>query len=197
LHRERRSASRARRRARPRRPPPYAPYPLRAHTQRHRCDHWSLRSAGEHPCVPSVASGGARWRGSAGRCTVRGVPLAAGAAHVAAMPSTPVRSLVAPARSYLPQPTFPCAYKPVLVVPRAHSFLPRRRRPPLPPLREHRVPSDFLVHPKAPTLPCEPQYLPELRVDQAEPPFRRSPSLRGRRRTAAVELAPPPLLQAL
>jgi hypothetical protein len=67
----------------------------------------------------------------------------------------------------------------------------------LSPLGEHRVPVDFLAHPRAPSLPCEPQYLPELRVDQAEPPFRRSRSLRGCRRTAAVELAPPPLLQAL
>jgi hypothetical protein len=114
-----------------------------------------------------------------------------------AMPSTSLRSLVALARSYLPQPTFPCAYKPVLAVPRAHAFLPSCHRPPLPPLGEHRAPVDFLAHPRAPALPCEPQHLPEPRVDQAEPPFRRSPSLRGRRRTTAVELAPPPLLQAL
>jgi hypothetical protein len=114
-----------------------------------------------------------------------------------AMPSTSLRGPVAPARSYQPQPTFPCTYKPVLAVPRAHAFLPSRRRPPLPPLGEHRVPVDFLAHPRAPALPCEPQYLPELLVDQAEPPFRRSPSLRGRRWTAAVELAPPPILQAL
>jgi hypothetical protein len=31
-------------------------------TPRRRCDRWSLRSAGEHSCVPSVASGWARWR---------------------------------------------------------------------------------------------------------------------------------------
>jgi hypothetical protein len=41
-----------------------------------------------------------------------------------AMTSTPLRGLVAPARSYLPQPTFPCAYKPVLAVPHAHACLP-------------------------------------------------------------------------
>jgi hypothetical protein len=82
LHQERRNASRARRRARPRRLPPYVPHPLRARTPRHRFDRWSLHSADEHPCVPSVASGGARWRESAGRRTARGVPLAAGAAHV-------------------------------------------------------------------------------------------------------------------
>jgi hypothetical protein len=41
-----------------------------------------------------------------------------------AMPSASLRGLVAPARSYLPQPTFPSAYKPVPVVPRAHAFLP-------------------------------------------------------------------------
>jgi hypothetical protein len=35
------------------------------------------------------------------------------------------------------------------------------------PLGEHRVPVDFLAHPRAPALPCEPQYLPELRVDRA------------------------------
>jgi hypothetical protein len=110
-----------------------------------------------------------------------------------AMPSTPLRGLVAPARSYLPQLTFPCAYKSVLAAPRAHVFLPSLRCPPLPPLGEHRAPVDFLAHPRAPALPCEPQHLLEPRVDQAEPPIRRSPSLRGHRRTAAVELAPPPL----
>jgi hypothetical protein len=114
-----------------------------------------------------------------------------------AMPSTSLRGLVAPECSYLPQLTFTCAYKPVLAVPRAHAFLPSRRRPPLPPLGEHRVPVDSLAHPRAQALPCGPQYLPELRVDQAEPPFRRSPSLRDRHRTAAVELTPPPILQAL
>jgi hypothetical protein len=41
-----------------------------------------------------------------------------------AMPSTSLPGLVAPARSYLPQPTFPRTYKPVLAVPRAHAFLP-------------------------------------------------------------------------
>jgi hypothetical protein len=41
-----------------------------------------------------------------------------------AIPSTSLRGLVAPARSYLPQPTFPRAYKPVPAVPRAHAFLP-------------------------------------------------------------------------
>jgi hypothetical protein len=122
LHPEHRNASRARRRARPRRPPPYAPYPLWVRTSRRRCDRWSMRSAGEHPCVPSVASGGARWRESAGRRTVRGVPLAAGAAHVAGHAlDSPTRSS-GPSRSY--QPTFPRAYKPVLAVPRAHACLP-------------------------------------------------------------------------
>jgi hypothetical protein len=52
----------ARRRARPRRSPPYALYPLRARTPRRWCDRWSLRSTGEHSCVPSVESGWARWR---------------------------------------------------------------------------------------------------------------------------------------
>jgi hypothetical protein len=41
-----------------------------------------------------------------------------------AMPSASLHGLVAPARSYLPQPTFPRAYKPVPAVPRAHAFLP-------------------------------------------------------------------------
>jgi hypothetical protein len=63
--------------------PTYAPYPLRARTPRRQCDRWSLRNAGEHALEPSVASGWARWRGSAGRSSVRGAPLAAGAAHVA------------------------------------------------------------------------------------------------------------------
>jgi hypothetical protein len=89
------------------------------------------------------------------------------------------------------------AYKnPSRFTPCARLRLPRRLRPPLPPLGEHHVPVDFLVHPRAPALPCESQHLPEPRVDQAKPPIRRSLSLRGRRRTATVELAPPPLLQA-
>jgi hypothetical protein len=41
-----------------------------------------------------------------------------------AMPSASLRVLVAPARSYLPQPTFLSAYKTALTVPRAHVFLP-------------------------------------------------------------------------
>jgi hypothetical protein len=41
-----------------------------------------------------------------------------------AMPSTSLRGLVAPACSYLPQPTFPRAYKPVPTVPCVHAFLP-------------------------------------------------------------------------
>jgi hypothetical protein len=41
-----------------------------------------------------------------------------------AVPSTSLHGLVAPARSYLPQPTFPHAYKPVPAVPRADAFLP-------------------------------------------------------------------------
>jgi hypothetical protein len=42
---------------------------------------------------------------------------------LSAMPSTSLRGLVALARSHLPQPTFPHAYKPVPTVPRAHAFL--------------------------------------------------------------------------
>jgi hypothetical protein len=45
-----------------------------------------------------------------------------------AMPSASLRGLVAPTRSYLPQPTFPRADKPVPAIPRAHAFLPE---PPL------------------------------------------------------------------
>jgi hypothetical protein len=41
-----------------------------------------------------------------------------------AMPSASLCGLAAPARSYLPQPTFPRAYKPVPAVPRAHVFPP-------------------------------------------------------------------------
>jgi hypothetical protein len=41
-----------------------------------------------------------------------------------AMPSAFLRMLVAPARPYLPQPTFPCAYKPASAVLRAHAFSP-------------------------------------------------------------------------
>jgi hypothetical protein len=113
-----------------------------------------------------------------------------------AMPSASLRVLVAPAHPYLPQPTFSRAYKPVPVVPRAHAFSPERRRPPLPPLSGNPLPVTFLTHPRASTLPCAPQHLPELLVDQAEPHLRRNPSSHGRRRTAAVELAPPSLLQA-
>jgi hypothetical protein len=40
------------------------------------------------------------------------------------MPSASLRDLVAPAHSYLPQPTFLRAYKPVPAIPRAHVFLP-------------------------------------------------------------------------
>jgi hypothetical protein len=54
----------------------------------------------------------------------------------------------------------------------------------------------FLAHPRVSALPYVPQHLPELHVVQAEPPIRRSPSSRGCRWNAAVELAPPPLLQA-
>jgi hypothetical protein len=69
--------------------------------------------------------GRARWRKSAGRRTVRGVPLAAGAAHVAGHAlASPMRSSGS-ARSYLPQLTFPHAYKPVLAVPRAHACPPK------------------------------------------------------------------------
>jgi hypothetical protein len=68
--------------------------------------------------------GRARWRESAGWRTTRGVPLAAGAAHVTGHAlASPTRSSGL-ARSYLPQPTFQRAYKPVLAVPRAHACLP-------------------------------------------------------------------------
>jgi hypothetical protein len=40
-----------------------------------------------------------------------------------AIPSASLRGLAAPARSYLPQPTSPHAYKPVLAIPRAHACL--------------------------------------------------------------------------
>jgi hypothetical protein len=113
-----------------------------------------------------------------------------------AMPSASLHGLVAPTRSYLPQPTFPRAYEPSPPsLARTHPCL-SRRRPPLPPLGEHRVPVIFLTHPRASALPCVPQHLPKLRFVQAEPPIRRSTSSRGRRRTAAVELAPPPFPQA-
>jgi hypothetical protein len=41
-----------------------------------------------------------------------------------AMPSASLHVQVAPARPYLPQPTFPRAYKPVPAVPRVHAFPP-------------------------------------------------------------------------
>jgi hypothetical protein len=41
-----------------------------------------------------------------------------------AMPSASLRVLVAPARPYLPQPTFPSAYKQAPAVPRALAILP-------------------------------------------------------------------------
>jgi hypothetical protein len=41
-----------------------------------------------------------------------------------AMPSASLRMLVAPARPYLPQPTFLRAYKPATAVPRVHALPP-------------------------------------------------------------------------
>jgi hypothetical protein len=113
-----------------------------------------------------------------------------------AMPSTPLCGLVA-----RHVPTYPNRPSRALISRSSPSLArtracPSRRRPLLPPLGEHRAPLDFLAHPRASALPCEPQHLPEPRVDQTESPTRRSPSLRGRRWTAAVEPAPPPLLQA-
>jgi hypothetical protein len=83
--------------------------------------------ASTRACRPwQVASGGARWRESAGWRTVRGVPLAVRAAHIAGHAlDSPTRSS-GTTRSYLPQPTFPRAYKPVLAVPRAHACLPEQ-----------------------------------------------------------------------
>jgi hypothetical protein len=113
-----------------------------------------------------------------------------------AMPSTPLRGLAArhvPAYPNRPSRALISRSSPSLARMRA---CPSRRRPPLPPLGEHRAPADFLAHSRAPALPCEPPHLPEPRVEQPESPIHRSPSLRGRRRTAAVELAPSLLLQA-
>jgi hypothetical protein len=183
LHPERQNASRARRRARPRRPPPYAPYPLWARTPRRRCDRRSVRSIGEHPCVPSVAPSAACHWPPARRTSP-------------AMPSPPLRGLAArhvPTYPNRPSRAHISRSSPSLV---RMPACPSRRRPPLPPLGEHCTPLDFLTHQRASALPCALQHLPEPCVDHAEPPLRRSPSLRGRRRTAAVELAPPPLLQA-
>jgi hypothetical protein len=101
--------------------PPYAPYPLRACKPRRRCDRWSLRSAGEHALEPSVASGWARWRGSAGRRTVRGAPLAAGAAHVAGHAPGP-HTCASGTSVTPPTPTdLPRAYKRAPAIPRAHA----------------------------------------------------------------------------
>jgi hypothetical protein len=75
-------------------------------------------------CRPWQA-GKARWRESAGRRTVRGVPLAAGVAHVAGHALASPTWSSGSARSYLPQPTFPRAYKPVFTVPRAHTCPPK------------------------------------------------------------------------
>jgi hypothetical protein len=113
-----------------------------------------------------------------------------------AMPSTPLHGLAA-----RHVPTYPNRPSRVLISRSSPSHArmrayPSSRRPPLPPLGEHRAPADFLAHPRAPALPCEPQHLPEPRVDQTESTIRRSPSLSGRRRTAVVELTPPPLLQS-
>jgi hypothetical protein len=113
-----------------------------------------------------------------------------------AIPSTPLRGLVA-----RHVPTYPNRPSRALISRSSPSLArmracPSRRRLPLPPLGEHRAPLVFLAHSRASALSCEPQHLPEPRVDQTESPTHRSPSLRGRRRTAAVELAPPPLLQA-
>jgi hypothetical protein len=104
--------------------PPYTPYPLRVHTPRRWCDRWSLRSASEHSLEPSVASGCARWRGSAGRRTARGAPLATGAAHVAGhAPGLPTHASVTGVTP--PTPTdLPCAYKRAPAVPRAHALPP-------------------------------------------------------------------------
>jgi hypothetical protein len=123
--------------------------------------------------------GRARWRESAGWRTVRGMPLAAGAAHIAGHAlASPTRSSGS-ARSYLPQPTFPRAYKPVLAVPRA--CLPAQAA-----AVRHCHRSVSIVLRSISSRTSEPQPFPvhyntspEPCVDHAEPPLRRSPSLRG------------------
>jgi nucleoid-associated protein YgaU len=93
-----------------------------------------------------------------------------------AMPSASLRVLVAPARPYLPQPTFLRAYKPAPAVPRAHALSPERG---------NHLPVAFLTHPRASALPCAPQHLPKLLVEQADTRLHRNPSSRGSRRAAA------------
>jgi hypothetical protein len=64
-----------------------------------------------------------------------------------AMPSASVRVQVAPAQPYLPQPTFPRAYKPASAVPRAHAFPPE---PPSSAMAAARCESFFGRFPHAP-----------------------------------------------
>jgi hypothetical protein len=71
--------------------PPYAPYPRRARTPRRWSNHWSLAVTARAPPWRPWQVDRARWRQSAGRCTARGAPLAAGAAHVAGHVVTPPR----------------------------------------------------------------------------------------------------------
>jgi hypothetical protein len=74
--------------------------------------------------VPSVASGWARWRWSAGRRTARGAPLAAGAAHVTGH-ALGLPTCASGDGMPLPTPTdLPRTYKPVPVAPRAHALPP-------------------------------------------------------------------------
>jgi hypothetical protein len=78
---------------------------------------------------------------------------------------------------------------------RARASTTEPYRPPLAPPGANLPPVDALTPTSSSALPYASQRLPESLVDQAQPHDRRSPSSRGRRRTATVELAPPPILR--
>jgi hypothetical protein len=177
--------------------PPYAPYPLRARTPRRRCDCWSLRSAGEHSLVPSVASGCDRWRWSASRRTARGAPLAAGAAHVAGhAPGLPTRASgtgVTP-----PTPTdLPRAYKPAPAVPRTHALPPEPPSSAIgaarcePPSSRHPHSPKRLSSPLCSTKPPRATCWSSRATHSPEPEFPRPPPDRRRRARPSVDSPSP------
>jgi hypothetical protein len=69
--------------------------------------------------------------------------------------------------------------------PCARPRLPRRRRPPLPPLGEHRVPVDFLAHPRAPAFPVNHNTCPSHVLIKLSHPFAGA-------RASAAAAGPPP-----
>jgi hypothetical protein len=147
LHSKRRNASRARRRARPRRPP------STRRTRFGRARRGADVTAGQ--CAAPASTRACRpWQvaGPSGANPPASAPSAA--CHwpperrtSPAMPSPPLRGLVArhvPTYPNRPPRSLISRSSPSLARMRA---CPSRRRPPLPPLGEHRAPIDFLAHP--------------------------------------------------